>query len=533
MSNGNLLNSLLAINGANASTGKSTSPQKAKEAGDGFQKALDQVRPEVAARQDERRISPAKARVEPQRPAVKAVEKRDLPANASPVASQHARNKVESTEPKARNNTARTSAEAAPPNTPDDTSSAASEHSAAFASVEQNTAAETPLVAADTVVAQVLTDLASVPVAAVVALPAVAGELGTELQLVVEAGVKGDVAGESPAVAGNPLTDLLTAVQGAESLPGDLLESDSQLPTDAVLALGTHADGQLLASAAAGTELSSTLTGTALPHNQLQNSPLQTGLSLAAAQGSGLGAAGATSSAAVLLDELALADVMATETASGEPLTPESGELALLDNPDFLLLNSKAALNKLSEAALISLDKTVPDSAKSLLAATASPALEALSRAAESQSPAARAFVVQTGVAVPMGQPQWGQAVGEKVLWLAAQNVSAAEIRLDPPELGPMQVRVSVNQEQASVTFTSPHPMVREVLDQQLNRLREMFAEQGLNLVNVDVSDKSFAQQEQEKRESGNVAKTLETDEDELLPIATSTMPLRLVDHYA
>ena len=140
---------------------------------------------------------------------------------------------------------------------------------------------------------------------------------------------------------------------------------------------------------------------------------------------------------------------------------------------------------------------------------------------------------MQTGVPVALGQPQWGQAVGERVLWLAAQNVSAAEIRLDPPELGPMQVRVSVNQEQVNVSFTSPHPAVREVLDQQLNRLREMFAEQGLNLGDVDVSDKSFAQQDQERGESNKNPTPLLDDED----LAPLTSPIvvsnRLVDHYA
>jgi flagellar hook-length control protein FliK len=119
------------------------------------------------------------------------------------------------------------------------------------------------------------------------------------------------------------------------------------------------------------------------------------------------------------------------------------------------------------------------------------------------------------------------------VLWLAAQNVSAAEIRLDPPELGPMQVRVSVNQEQVNVSFTSPHPAVREVLDQQLNRLREMFSEQGLNLVDVDVSDKSFAQQDQERGESRKNGTSAAEDE-ELAPLTSSILVSnRLVDHYA
>lgn len=214
-------------------------------------------------------------------------------------------------------------------------------------------------------------------------------------------------------------------------------------------------------------------------------------------------------------------------TAEGELSADVSGS----DNPDFLLLNSKVLLHKLTEANMAA--SVQAEGAPLADAAKPAAAVESLLRLADSQSPAARAFVVQTGVPVAVGSPQWTQAVGDKVLWLAAQNVSAAEIRLDPPELGPMQVKVSVNQDQASVTFTSPHPAVREVLDQQLNRLREMFSEQGLNLVNVDVSDKSFAQQDREQKESGKNANA-ELDEENLEPVGISqAVSLRLVDHYA
>lgn len=227
-------------------------------------------------------------------------------------------------------------------------------------------------------------------------------------------------------------------------------------------------------------------------------------------------------------------------TDEGESLTLEvsaegdlSGDTNGGDNPDFLLLNSKVLLHKLTEAnmnaSVQAEGNSLVDPAKPAVAT----AVESLLRLTDSQSPAARGFVVQTGVPVAVGSPQWTQAVGDKVLWLAAQNVSAAEIRLDPPELGPMQVKVSVNQDQASVTFTSPHPVVREALDQQLNRLREMFSEQGLNLVNVDVSDKSFAQQERDQQESAKNTNT-DLDDEDLEPVGISqAVSMRLVDHYA
>lgn len=153
-------------------------------------------------------------------------------------------------------------------------------------------------------------------------------------------------------------------------------------------------------------------------------------------------------------------------------------------------------------------------------------------RAAEPLLSAARTFVPQTLVTTTLGQPQWSQAVGDKVLWLASQNLTSAELRLDPPDLGPVQVRVVVQNDQAQVTFTSPHASVREALDQSAARLRELFSEQGLNL-NMDVSDQSFARDQSREEPSSGGAGQQDAGADEQLIQETSIQQVRLVDHYA
>lgn len=177
-----------------------------------------------------------------------------------------------------------------------------------------------------------------------------------------------------------------------------------------------------------------------------------------------------------------------------------------------------------------------PQSVASPAAATTSSSnpLDSFIRFSDANTPAARGFVVQTAVPVPVGQPQWSQAVGERVLWLAAQNVSSAEINLNPEHLGPMQVKVSVSQEQTTVSFTSHHAVVREVLDQNLGRLRDMFSEQGLNLVNVDVSDKSFSRQQGDGQHQNGQGPNKQAVVEEEAPVAVSLIKQqRLVDHYA
>lgn len=101
-------------------------------------------------------------------------------------------------------------------------------------------------------------------------------------------------------------------------------------------------------------------------------------------------------------------------------------------------------------------------------------------------------------VNIQFGQLGWQAGVAEKVVQMASQNLKFAEIQLDPPELGPLQVRVSVNQDQASVVFNAASSQVREALEQGNNRLRELFANEGLNLVDVDVQDQGQDEQADE-----------------------------------
>ncbi len=101
-------------------------------------------------------------------------------------------------------------------------------------------------------------------------------------------------------------------------------------------------------------------------------------------------------------------------------------------------------------------------------------------------------------LATPFGQAGWDQALGERIQWLAGQKVQAAQVRLNPANLGPMEVRIQVHNDQASVQFTAHHAVVREALEAAMPRLRDMFEASGVQLVDVDVSSgESFTGQQQ------------------------------------
>ncbi|MGP5156280.1 flagellar hook-length control protein FliK [Pseudoalteromonas prydzensis] len=70
----------------------------------------------------------------------------------------------------------------------------------------------------------------------------------------------------------------------------------------------------------------------------------------------------------------------------------------------------------------------------------------------------------------------------ERVSALLSINNKEAEIRLDPPEMGSMQIRIRSDAEQAHINFVVQNQQAKEALEQSLPRLRELLAQQGIEL---------------------------------------------------
>ena len=86
-------------------------------------------------------------------------------------------------------------------------------------------------------------------------------------------------------------------------------------------------------------------------------------------------------------------------------------------------------------------------------------------------------------------QPAWGDEFSQKITWMATQQNQSAELHLNPPQLGPLDVSIKMNGDQATASFTSPHAAVREAIEQAMPKLREMLADSGIMLGNAMVSD--------------------------------------------
>jgi len=165
-----------------------------------------------------------------------------------------------------------------------------------------------------------------------------------------------------------------------------------------------------------------------------------------------------------------------------------------------------------------------------------------------------QAATPKTANALPVNQPiamhqsGWTDEVVNRVMYLSSANLKAADIQLQPAELGRLDIRVNmVPDQQTQVTFMSAHPAVREALDGQMHRLRDMFAQQGMGQVDVTVSDQSRgSQQGQDQAHQGQSGRTSASggrldsvDDDiassvaEVAATTTSVIGSSAVDYYA
>lgn len=165
-----------------------------------------------------------------------------------------------------------------------------------------------------------------------------------------------------------------------------------------------------------------------------------------------------------------------------------------------------------------------------------------------------QAATPKTANALPVNQPiamhqsGWTDEVVNRVMYLSSANLKAADIQLQPAELGRLDIRVNmVPDQQTQVTFMSAHPAVREALDGQMHRLRDMFAQQGMGQVDVNVSDQSRgSQQGQDQAHQGQSGRTSASggrldsvDDDiassvaEVAATTTSVIGSSAVDYYA
>lgn len=142
-------------------------------------------------------------------------------------------------------------------------------------------------------------------------------------------------------------------------------------------------------------------------------------------------------------------------------------------------------------------------------------------------------------IQIPVKSPQWGQALGQRVVYMANNRMQQAQITLNPEKLGPIQIKLQIDRDQqVHVSMTAHNGATREAMELALPRLKEMLEQSGMNLSSVDVNDQTQYSQQQDSQQdenttansqSGGVVESSEEQTSASIVSATDN----IIDYYA
>lgn len=343
------------------------------------------------------------------------------------------------------------------------------------------------------------------------------------------------VAGKDKPDAGQSAPGSQPAVAGSgKGLPADSAATADQQRSD-------DADASEAALAAAGDALGTesldpALLNVEVPAPTEQPSTLETDVPVAASASPMLAAMAAAPVAAAVEDsfdpeadplrdlpavQLALESANAkthftphnNQAANNLPVDPEAEPSQNLANNLAALTEQQASDESSTESSDKSFTSLIGDGLKDVKSAAGdtrvdnfAERLAALSQAAQPARTAAPSTPLLSQP-LAMHQSGWSEGIVERVMYLSSQSLKSAEIKLEPAELGRLDIRVNMApDQQTQVTFMSAHVGVREALESQMSRLRESFTQQGLGQVDVNVADQSQQQAQQQAQEQASRA---------------------------
>lgn len=134
----------------------------------------------------------------------------------------------------------------------------------------------------------------------------------------------------------------------------------------------------------------------------------------------------------------------------------------------------------------------------------------AMAMAAPMQAAAAAAQSSHGGeyrIVTPVGSQQWETAVGNSLVVMTGSRQDRAELVLTPPQLGRIEVSISMKGDEATAVFVSANPGVRDALESAMPRLREVLADAGITLGHTQVGAESQGQWANERQNGDNASR--------------------------
>jgi flagellar hook-length control protein FliK len=132
---------------------------------------------------------------------------------------------------------------------------------------------------------------------------------------------------------------------------------------------------------------------------------------------------------------------------------------------------------------------------------------------------------------------EFTQGLSDRVSWMVDNGLNGAKLQVNPPQLGPIELRISVQGDHAQVWMTTHSAVARDALESSSPKLREMLNAQGFGQVSVDISQRSFqdrsAYTPPYQRETAGVRSVAATPAAPAAAASTPRSSLGALDAYA
>lgn len=100
---------------------------------------------------------------------------------------------------------------------------------------------------------------------------------------------------------------------------------------------------------------------------------------------------------------------------------------------------------------------------------------------------------VAVTIATPVHSPYFAEETAQQVTWLTTHGIEQARIHVTPADLGPIEIRIAIEDGEALINFAVTHPESAAAIEDALPRLREMLAASGITLGQTSVGDEHSA----------------------------------------
>ena len=176
-------------------------------------------------------------------------------------------------------------------------------------------------------------------------------------------------------------------------------------------------------------------------------------------------------------------------------MAPAALPLAAASAPAAREAAAEASLAVLGRAALNETRSRTPaafDAAQSGVFALPTAGAATAARGSEMPAP------VQANVPTPFAEPGFQQALGYQVSLLARDGIGEAELHLNPADMGPVSVQITMTGDQARVDFGADLAQTRQALEAGWAELASSLKDAGFTLSGGGVSDHARERQAQQ-----------------------------------